>query len=188
MRRNNSSLSTLSSGGGSSNNKKLLAKDWSLSTLGADGEIVPPKKRNPTAHKEELFRALSQYTGKKRSAAVANALSRAVDLQDMRDANGFSVLSKALLLAVEEDVLEMLVSFGAAVDTLEPGGLTPLHTLVKHQRPRELAVLLTAGPLPSSKRGPRWVLRTPTTPGARKPWRDSGAQSTMVCHQPAAVN
>ena len=73
MRRNNSSLSTLSSGGGSSNNKKLLAKDWSLSTLGADGEIVPPKKRNPTAHKEELFRALSQYTGKKRSAAVANA-------------------------------------------------------------------------------------------------------------------
>ena len=145
MRRNNSSLSTLSSGGGSSNNKKLLAKDWSLSTLGADGEIVPPKKRNPTAHKEELFRALSQYTGKKRSAAVANALSRAVDLQDMRDANGFSVLSKALLLAVEEDVLEMLVSFGAAVDTLEPGGLTPLHTLVKHQRPRELAVLLKLG-------------------------------------------
>ena len=73
MRRNNSSLSTLSSGGGSSNNKKLLAKDWSLSTLGADGEIVPPKKRNPTAHKEELFRALSQYTGKKRSAEEPKA-------------------------------------------------------------------------------------------------------------------
>ena len=145
--------------------QRLLAKDWSLTTLGSGGGLhgssssssLALQQRRHEQHRQapsqrgpSLFHALAAHHGAKRLEAVTHELSKANGVGAeaigcMRDGRGYSVLAKALLLAVEPGVLELLVNFGAAVDSVEPGGLRILHTLVKHQRPRELALLLKLG-------------------------------------------